>query len=154
MTKVQQTLLLLTRVIFGMLFLEAGLRKLLSDFSATGYLLNNTSGPLAEIFTAMAGSNLIDFLVIFGEIGIGVALIFGVLVWFASLSGILMMTLYYLSAFPPVNGYISQHIIYILVFLFLWLFHSENYWGFEKQLKQILATMFEGFDEHKRETEE
>lgn len=154
MTTTQKFLIFATRVVFGLLFLEAGLRKLMGDFTASQYLLANTDGPFSGLFASMAGSNLVDFLVIFGEIGIGLALLFGVLVWFAAASGILMMILYYLPVFPPANGYITLHIIYIFVFLILWLFRAGEYWGLEERLGKVIKSIAGSISNGDNESEE
>ncbi|MFZ1721310.1 MAG: DoxX family protein [Microgenomates group bacterium] len=119
MTVPKTAVLVCTRIAFGFLFLNAGIEKLFSDFSATTYLQNATSGPFSSYFQSLAGNNLVDFLVIFGEIGIGLALIFGVLLTVASLCGVLMMILFYISSFPPTSGIININIMYGFIFLIL-----------------------------------
>jgi thiosulfate dehydrogenase [quinone] large subunit len=130
--------LVLLRVVFGLLFLWAGLNKLLSGFTASSYLTNSTTGPFAELFQSMANNALVDFLVIFGEMAIGLSLILGALVWLSAPAGVLMMFLYYLSVFPPKTGYINEHIIYMLVFVALAVFKSGNYYGLENIIDRIL----------------
>ncbi|MCA9371477.1 DoxX family protein [Candidatus Woesebacteria bacterium] len=111
--------LVLLRVFLGILFLSSGISKFTSNFSAESYLLHATSGPFVHFFAQMAGNPLVDFLVIYGEIGIGAALLLGVCVRFASAMGVLMMALFYFSAFPPEHGLVSEHIIYCLSFVML-----------------------------------
>ena len=118
MTTQQKYILVISRVLFGFLFLASGVGKLTSDFTATQYL-DHVAGPFASVFQSMAGSPIVDFLVIGGEIAIGIALLAGVFMWFTAWSGSLMMLLFYFSQFPPKNGYISYHIIYILFFFLL-----------------------------------
>ncbi len=107
--------LLILRIALGVLFLLSGITKAMSGFTAANYLQAAT-GPLSSIFTTMAGNPVVDFLVIFGEIGIGLALLAGILVTFASASGMLMMMLFYLSQ-PPTANPINDQIIYALCFL-------------------------------------
>jgi thiosulfate dehydrogenase [quinone] large subunit len=111
--------ILLLRLALGGLFLYNGIDKLLSGFSAGGYLLNATYGPFEAIFQSMAGSSLVDLLVIWGEIGIGLTITFGVFLRLGVFCGVVILALFYFSAFPPEHGLISEHIIYILVFVLL-----------------------------------
>lgn len=112
-------LLLILRLALGVLFLWAGLDKALNGFSAAGYLTTATAGPLAGLFQSLAGSPVVDFLVVFGEIGIGLALLTGVWLRFAAYSGIAMMGLFYLSKFPPAHGLVNDQMIYLLIFMLL-----------------------------------
>jgi thiosulfate dehydrogenase [quinone] large subunit len=127
--------ILLLRLALGFLFLYSGIDKLAGDFTAKGYLMGST-GPLKEIFKNMAGNSFVDFLVIWGEIGIGLALILGILIRFASFWGIIMMILFYMSTLPQKNGPISQHVIYILVFILLMVSGSGRYLGLDKVLEK------------------
>ncbi len=139
LTARQQQLLALIRTALGFLFLYSGLTKLLGDFTAAGYLNFATKGPLTDLFQALSGNPIVDFLVVYGEIAIGLSLILGVFVWLGALSGSLMMMLYYLSSFPPEHGLVSEHIIYILVFALLWAFDSGHYYGFQNTFDNILS---------------
>ena len=110
----------LLRFTMGWVFVYSGFDKLLTDFSAGGYLANATRGPLTGWFHGLAESqaalNVIDPLVIWGEIAIGLALILGVLTRWAAFWGATMMFLFYISAFPPEhNPFMEYHLIYILV---------------------------------------
>jgi thiosulfate dehydrogenase [quinone] large subunit len=109
------------RLLLGGLMFEAGLSKLLSgSFTAVGFL-NGATGPFAGFYTAIAGSPtmlaITDVIVPWGELLIGIAIILGVVVRFASFWGIIMMLLYYTVSLPPANGWISKEIIYLVVFL-------------------------------------
>lgn len=129
--------LLLLRITLGALFLYSGLDKLLGDFTSSGYLLNVSTGIFSEFFSQLAGSALIDFLVVWGEILIGLSLILGVFLRFACSMGILMMSFYYISVLPPEHGFITQHIIYILVFTVLASYGAGRYLGIDKYLEKL-----------------
>jgi thiosulfate dehydrogenase [quinone] large subunit len=119
------------RVLLGGLFLEAGLDKVINGFSAAEYLTNGT-GPFAGWFTSMASLGFINALVISGEILIGITLISGAMIRLASSGGIVMMLLYYLPYLPPANGWISQQIIYILIFITLIFSGSGYFFGIDR----------------------
>lgn len=141
MNRAQRAALIITRISFGILFLQAGLMKLLSDFSATDYLLASTYGPFATTFQSLANSNVTDFLVIFGEISIGIALLLGIFTKFTAVAGSLMMLLFYLSAFPPKTGIVSMHIMYILIFCYLALNDAGAHLGLNIELKNVIQAL-------------
>ena len=141
MQPTKTVVLVSTRIAFGLLFLSSGIDKLLSDFSATSYL-ESSSGPFTEYFTALAGNNLVDFLVIFGEIGIGAALLLGLFLSFTAVCGILMMTLFYLSSFPPRTGYINLNIMYSFIFLILATFEGARQFSLQPFANAFLARIF------------
>ena len=109
------------RIAMGWLMLEAGLRKLLSgDFSAESFL-TRAAGPFANLFHSLANNTsilpLINNLVMWGELAIGIALVLGILIRFTSFWGAVMMLLYYLTSLPPATGWITQQVIFILIFI-------------------------------------
>lgn len=97
-------------------------------------------GPLAEWFQSMAGSGVVDGLNVWGQILIGVALLLGVFVRPASVFGALMMLLYFLSGYPgnAVHGFVQEHIVYIVVFFFLFASGSGHVWGLDGLLERRL----------------
>jgi thiosulfate dehydrogenase [quinone] large subunit len=81
-----------------------------------GFLSYGTHGPFAEIFKAMAGNPIIDWLFMAGLLGVGLGLATKIKLKFSAYCGIAMMTLIYLSMFPPTNNpFLDEHIIYILL---------------------------------------
>ncbi len=111
--------IVLLRFTMGWIFVYAGFDKLIRGFSAEGFLLHATRGPLAGWFQGLAGNtaalNVIDPMVVWGEILIGVALIFGVMTRWAALWGAVMMFMFYLAQFPPEhNPFMEYYLIYIL----------------------------------------
>jgi uncharacterized membrane protein YphA (DoxX/SURF4 family) len=129
---------LILRIVLGGLFLEAGLRKVLSAHFSASSMLSNATGPFAGFFTTMTSNSdalsIINILVIVGEISIGILLITGLAVRLASSLGILMMVLYYLPVIPPANGWISQNIIYIAVLVLFMISGIGYYFGVDSFL--------------------
>jgi len=115
---------LLLRLTMGWIFLWSGIDKLVTDFTAGGFLANATSGPLTGWFHSLGRSDaalsVIDPLVIWGQILIGVTLTLGLftrsgLFWAAA-----MMMMFYLAQFPPANNpFMDEHLVYIVVFALL-----------------------------------
>jgi thiosulfate dehydrogenase (quinone) large subunit len=103
----------LIRITVGWVFLYAGLEKIFgaTPFSAVGFLKFGTIGTTAEkvadgtivnpthaFWVSLAGNGslmpIVNTLVVFGELAIGVALILGIATRFASVMGALMMSLF------------------------------------------------------------
>ena len=91
------------RVAIGWHFLYEGISKLfIPDWSAENFLINST-GPLSGLYQNLTSHpllNIVDHLNIYGLILIGVGLIIGLWVRYASIAGIVLLTLYYF-AYPP-----------------------------------------------------
>jgi len=133
----------LLRVALGWLFLYSGYSKLTAagGFSAKGFLLN-LQGPFSAFYLPLAGNPVVDQLVIWGEILIGICLILGLLVRFASFWGIVMMLLFYFAEFPPEHAFlINEHIIYILIFIFLMVSNSGHFWGLDKKFEKMFPQL-------------
>ena len=77
------------RLTFGFYFMWSGFDKRITDFSSAGFLANVSKGPLKEVFvdmgTSAAAVDVVDPLVIWGQILIGFALFFGFFTRFALL---------------------------------------------------------------------
>ncbi|HJZ39546.1 MAG TPA: DoxX family protein [Bacteroidales bacterium] len=103
-TILRRSLITLLRVAIGWHFLYEGLTKVLAgNWTASGYLLG-TSGFLSGFFHGIANSPALlkatDLMNMYGLLLIGIALFIGFFIRFASLAGILLLTLYYF-AYPP-----------------------------------------------------
>ncbi|MEX0931174.1 MAG: DoxX family protein [Candidatus Paceibacterota bacterium] len=141
MTKSQKIILFLTRISLGWLFFYAGITKVFNpEWTSAGYLNNAKTFP--ELFAWFAQEGNIWWVDLANQWGltlVGVALILGIFVRYASLGGILLMILYYIPAltFPKVgNGFIvDDHIIYIGVFLILIAFDAGKYYGLGKHVR-------------------
>ncbi len=111
--------LLALRLAVGWLYFYAGLSKFLEPgWSAAGYL-KAASGPFAQLFLSMSGSVAVDFLVKWGLLLIGLAIMAGAVTRFAAFWGVAITLLFYLSKFPPQHGLVDEHIIYIAAFIAL-----------------------------------
>ncbi|PIN90104.1 hypothetical protein COU60_02070 [Candidatus Pacearchaeota archaeon CG10_big_fil_rev_8_21_14_0_10_34_76] len=133
------------RILLGAVFLWAFFDKLLGlGFSTTfekawvnggsptyGFLTSSVRGPFADFFGALAGQVWVDWVFMFGLLLIGLALVLGVLVNFASLFGGIMMFLMWIAVFPPkTNPFVDDHLIYILVLAGISVVHAGRYFGF------------------------
>jgi thiosulfate dehydrogenase [quinone] large subunit len=144
MSKKLFTFLGLLRLAMGWLFLWAFLDKLFGfGFSTprnlawinggsptSGFLKGAVTGPLSGFYHSLAGSSLVDWLFMMGLFFVGICLVLGIFVRFASLIGVTLLSLMYLALIPPKNNPIlDDHIIYILVMLVLYFGESGRFLG-------------------------
>lgn len=138
MSKVQKLSLLFLRLSLGWLFFYAGITKVLDpSWTAAGYLkAAQTATGLYNWFASPQNITWVNFLNEWGLTLIGGALILGIFVRLAALSGILLMILYYIPIlnFPYVGKgttsfLVDQHIIFILALLLLWVFNAGKYYS-------------------------
>ena len=126
------------RVTFGFIFVWAGFEKLIEGFSAEGFLVNATSGPLQGWFAGMAGNGAVEGLVVWGQILIGIALIFGLFTRFAALAGATMMFLFYIAQFPPEhNPFMDYYLVYVLVCAMLAALGAGRFVGLDRYLERL-----------------
>ncbi len=101
------TFLVLVRVAIGWHFLYEGILKLsMPEWTSAAYLENSRwifSGFFQWIASSPGVLNLVDFLMVWGFILIGLGLILGVFTRIATWSGIFILLLFYI-AYPPFVG--------------------------------------------------
>lgn len=107
-SSIQLTALVSLRVLIGWHFLYEGIVKVLNPYwSSAGYLLDTKwifSGLAKTMVSSPATLKIVDFLNEWALIAIGVGLIAGFLTRTASMSGIVLLFLYYIFH-PPFIGY-------------------------------------------------
>jgi thiosulfate dehydrogenase (quinone) large subunit len=131
------------RILVGVIFVWAGLEKILGagpeGWSAAGFLQFGTAGslgwpfvgadaegpfnPTQGFWTSLADSEgamgVINFLVPWGQLGIGVSLVLGFLTRFGAAMGTLMMLFFFVAAWDFQYGIVNQHLTYAMVVAFL-----------------------------------
>jgi len=138
MNKVQQYALVSLRIGMGWLFFYAGLSKIIDPtWSAAGYLGNASTFPgLFEWLASSGNIGWVSFLNEWGLLLVGLGLILGLLVRYASYAGMFLMFLYWLPIldFPTVGHgiLVDDHIIYIAVFAVLIVMNAGKYFGLDK----------------------
>jgi len=123
------------RLALGFMFLYGGYEKIETELGgglATKGFLNGVKGPLAFLFTSMSGNLAVEYLLVYGELLIGISLIFGIVTRVGGISGALLSALLYLSTLPAMtagfagsyfdfllskNALVSSYVIYILLFV-------------------------------------
>jgi thiosulfate dehydrogenase [quinone] large subunit len=151
------------RIGVGIIFLWAGLEKVLAPdpFSAAGFLEFGTGGslgwpfvtgevaegtiynPTQAFWVSIAGNesamSIINMLVPWGQIGIGVGLILGLLTRFSAAMGALMMLFFFIAAWDFAYGVVNQHLTYALVTAFLGLIGAGNYYGLDRSIGESVG---------------
>lgn len=98
--------------------------------SPTEGFLAHAVGPFAGMYHSMAGNWWADWGFMVGLLCIGVALLLGIGMRIASVSGALLLVLMWTAVFPPDNNpFMDDHIIYALVLLGLALVGAGNTLG-------------------------
>lgn len=122
------------RLAMGLIFLWAFIDKLFGLGFATkaenawlngglptsGFLMNATRGPFAELFKGLAGVQIVDWLFMLGLLFVGLTLLFNKFIFWGAVAGSAMLLLMYLALLPPANNpFLDEHIVYILVLILL-----------------------------------
>jgi len=151
LTKGQQVATAVVRVAVGTIFLTAGLEKALGaePFSAAGFLKFGTTGtplfgtaaenvvynPFHDFWMGLAGNAtllpIINWLVVFGEIAIGAALILGLFTRFAAIAGALMMGLFYIASWDFAHRLVHQQFLYWILAAFVAYAKAGEAYGFD-----------------------
>ena len=129
------------RLVMGFFLIWSGFDKLITDFSAAGFLTNASKGPLKDIFVDMGTSqtaiDVIDPLVVWGQILIGFSLILGLFTRVGAFFGALQMLMFYLpTLWPEHNPFIDDHFIYICIFALLGALGAGRIVGIDSYLEQ------------------
>ncbi len=143
------------RIAVGIIFLWAGLEKLLAPqaFDASGFLKFATAGSLGWPFVsgeiaegtvfnptngfwvALTGNatamSIINVLVPFGQVGIGISLALGLFTRFGGAMGVLMMLFFFVAAWDFGYGIVNQHLTYALVCATLVGLGAGRYYGLD-----------------------
>lgn len=139
--------LLVLRILVGWYFLYEGIVKLLDqNWSAYAYL-KNAHGLLSDYWSSLADNqlllNIINQFNTFGLIAIGLGLILGLFCRIASVSGGLLVLLYYLS-YPPIIAaqsvqltgdhvlWVDKNLIFMAVFVVLYAFPTSQIIGVDR----------------------
>ncbi len=156
-------LVAVTRIGMGLLFGWAFLDKLFGFGYATssvgawvnggsptkGFLGGLKHGPFKSMFTSWAGDAWADWLFMLGLAGISVALLFGIGLRIAAVSGTLLLLLMWAAAWPldrhtstgeltrSTNPILDDHLIYAVVLLALAALYAGNTWGFGKRWARL-----------------
>ncbi|MFC5382343.1 hypothetical protein [Aquipuribacter nitratireducens] len=145
-------LLAALRVSIGFVFLWAFLDKTFGLGRATpaenawleggsptaGFLGNAVSGPFADAFGSMAGAVWADWLFMVGLLGIGVALILGIGMRIAAVTGGLLLVLMWAAVLPPPNNpFMDDHLVYAMVLALLVVLNAGDVLGLGRRWRAL-----------------
>ena len=127
---------------FGLGYATPAARAWINGGSPTeGFLSRVAVGPFESTFHAWAGAAWADWLFMAGLLGIGVALVLGIGLRVAAVSGTVMMLLMWAAEWPlarftsagepsmSTNPIVDYHIIYALALIALALTYAGHTWG-------------------------
>ncbi|MFB6131695.1 MAG: DoxX family membrane protein, partial [Salinigranum sp.] len=97
---------------------------------------NPLAGAFAWMGTTPWFSGFVNVAVPYGELAIGLGLIFGVLTRLAAFWGAFMMLLFYFGNWDVSNGYINGDFAYMLVFLAVAAFGAGHIRGLDRYIEQ------------------
>lgn len=97
-----------------------------------GYLKNGAQGPLASTFAATA-SPVTDWLFMLGLLGVGLALLLGIGLRVAAVSGTVLFAMLWLSQWPVAAGsnnpVVDEHVLVVLLLAVLATTLAGDTWG-------------------------
>ncbi len=149
--------LAVTRIALGWVFLWAFLDKTFGlgfatsaekawvngGSPTTGFLKMgvNPDSPFAGFFNSLAGQGWVDWLFMLGLLGIGLALVLGIGLRIAAVSGTALLVMMWAASIPLENNpVVDDHIVYALV---LWVlafsrreYSLSNWWLSQKTVKK------------------
>lgn len=134
--------ILVLRLTMGWIFLWAGFDKLINGFSAEGFLLHATSGPLESWFKDLGGNtsalSVIDPLVTYSQVLMGFALFFGVFTRLTLFSAAAMMFMFYIAQFPPEHDlFVDYYIVYIVAYAMLGALGAGRILGLDSYIERL-----------------
>jgi len=94
-----------------------------------GFLKFGAKGPFTSIFNAIGGTTVVDWLFMVALLLIGLALVLGIMMKTACISGAVLLFLMWLAVLPPEHHpFLDDHLVYILVLLGL-MFSKAGRWA-------------------------
>jgi thiosulfate dehydrogenase [quinone] large subunit len=128
--------------VFGLGYATPSERSWTNGSSPTeGFLSSISVGPLQDTFHSWAGQPWVDGLFMAGLASVGVAVILGIGLRIAAVSGTVMMALLWISQWPPAqhtatgeptgsnNPAIDAHVIYALALIVVAATRAGHHWG-------------------------
>ncbi|MBN2806666.1 MAG: DoxX family membrane protein [Prolixibacteraceae bacterium] len=145
----QLLVLVIARVLMGWYCLYEGMVKVMNPNWSSFAYLNDSQGWFAGIFKAMASNpglvSVVDFLNEWGLVAIGLGLILGLLTRVATISGVVLISLYCLSHPSLIEAnymlpssetamWVGKNLIFVFLLLILLLFPTGHIIGLDRLL--------------------
>lgn len=98
-----------------------------------GFLTFGAKGPLKGFYNDLAGSTVMDWLFMIGLVGIGLALMLGIGIRIAAITGSVLMLMMFSALLQPENNpFVDDHVVYAVVLVGLALVSAGDTLGFGK----------------------
>lgn len=114
-----------------------------------GYLTYglHTKEPFTNLYSNLAGDALVDWLFMLGLLGIGVALLLGIGMRVAAVSGIALMALMYTagSIWPENNPAVDDHVVYAIAIAAVALAEADRTWGLGNRWRSLSVVQKHSF---------
>jgi thiosulfate dehydrogenase (quinone) large subunit len=145
----QLLVLVVARVLMGWYCLYEGMVKVMNPNWSSFAYLNDSQGWFAGVFKEMAANpglvSVIDFMNVWGLVAIGLGLILGLLTRVATISGIVLISLYCLSHPSLIEAnymlptsetamWVGKNLIFVFLLLILLLFPTGHLIGLDRLL--------------------
>jgi thiosulfate dehydrogenase [quinone] large subunit len=109
--------------LFGLGFATASAKAWIAGGSPTSGFLKmgvNQDSPFAQFFSGLAGQAWVDWLFMLGLLGIGLALVLGIGLRVAAVTGTILLVMMWAAEIPlKANPVIDEHLVYATM---LWVF--------------------------------
>ena len=134
------------RIGLGFLFLWSASQKVLTELGgkmATAGFLGGpsvASGPFAGFFNSLSGNWAVEYLVVYGELFVGVALLFGIFTRVGAIGGALLMLLFTVTMWPVAdkagdNPIVDVRVIYGLMLVMFYFLRPGRFLGLDRFLE-------------------
>src|SRR3954451_13396285 len=111
-----------------------------------GFLGHGVKGPLADFYGGLAGNAFVDWIFMFGLLGIGLALVLGIGMRIAAVAGAALLVMMWSAVLPPANNlFMDDHLIYAMVVVLLALLGAGRTWGLGKVWERIPVVQEHGW---------
>jgi thiosulfate dehydrogenase [quinone] large subunit len=129
------------RLIAGWWFLHAGLDKIMENgvMYDAGWWLSGAEGTAVGPITSWFAANapwLVNFMIPWGQLAIGLGLIFGVLTRLAAANGAILMTFFWLGNAEWAHGMAGGELNGLLVFMTVVVLGGGSIWGIDAYLRE------------------
>ena len=106
--------------------------------SPTKGFLGHAKGPFADFYASFAGATWANWGFMVGLLAIGTALILGVGMRIATISGVVMLVLMWSAVLPPANNpFMDDHLIYALTLIVLTMIGAGKTFGLGRRYERL-----------------
>lgn len=125
--------------LFGLGFPSTPDVAMINGGSPTEYYLTYlVDGPFEGIWNSLAGNTVVDWLLMFGLIAVGVSMMLGIASKLSTVGFVVMMALMFALEVPPAdNPLIDYHIIYIIAALAVYWLGGYGHLGLQERWSEL-----------------